>query len=203
MPAATLYSIVGSGNVGSALAQLFDRAGIKATIANTRGPESMRDIVGPLSANIRAVALEEALLSDVVFMAIPFAAVKKFGALLPDWSGKTIIDTVNAFYSPGSTAVLDGRLSTHYVAENLPGADVVKAFNHLPATTLATALDPELGKRVIFIAADSPDAADRIAVLVEKLGLAAVQLGRIDEGGALINVPNALVLRNFLERPLH
>jgi predicted dinucleotide-binding enzyme len=59
----------------------------------------------------------------------------------------------------------------------------------------------EVGKRVIFIATDVPAAGDRIAELVGDLGLAAVQLGRIDEGGLLVQAPNALVPRDLVERP--
>ena len=198
MTTPTRYAIAGSGNIGAALARLFARAGIEVSIANTRGPES----IGDLGAGVRAVSLEQALESDVIFMAIPFPAVEQFGKSRPDWSGKTIVDTTNAHYSPNSADVLQGRLSAHYTAEKLPGADVVKAFNQLPANTLAAELDPELGRRVIFIATDVPAAGDRIAGLVEDLGLAAVQLGRIDEGGRLIQAPNALVLRNLVERPL-
>jgi hypothetical protein len=51
-------------------------------------------------------------------------------------------------------------------------------------------------------ASDSPDPGDRIADLIGDLGLPAVQLGRIDEGGHLVQAPNALVLRNLIERPL-
>ena len=55
---------------------------------------------------------------------------------------------------------------------------------------------------MIFVASDTPAAADPIGALIGKLGLSAVQLGRIDEGGRLIEAPNALVLRNLIERPL-
>lgn len=192
------YSIVGSGNIGSALARLFARAGIEVRIANTRGPES----VPPLGAGVHAVTLGEALTSDVIFLAIPFPAVERFGTSLPDWTGKTVVDTTNAHYAPDAAEILQGRLSTHYVAEKLPGAQVVKAFNQLPANTLAAELDPGAGRRVIFIATDWPDAGDRIAALVGDLGLAAVQLGRVGEGGRLIQAPDALVLRNLIERPL-
>jgi predicted dinucleotide-binding enzyme len=136
-------------------------------------------------------------------MAIPFGAIEHFGTSLPDWTGKTVVDTTNAHYTPNSADVLQGRLSSQYTAEHLPGADIVKAFNQLPANTLAAELDPELGRRVIFIATDSPPAGDQIAELVAALGLAAVQLGRINEGGALIQAPNALVLRNLIEQPLY
>ncbi len=202
MTTPTRCAIVGSGHVGSALAQLFARAGIEVAIANTRGPESLGSLVASLGSGVRAVPLAEALESDLIFMAIPFPAVEQFAASLPSWSGKTVVDTTNAHYAPNSASILQGRRSTHYVAEKLAGADVVKAFNQLPAETLAAELDVEVGRRVIFVASDSPEAAERVAKLVGDLGLAAVQLGRIDEGGRLIEVPNALVLRNFIEQPL-
>ena len=122
---------------------------------------------------------------------------------MPDWTGKTVIDATNAHYEDNGVAILQGRLSAHYTAEKLPGSDVVKAFNQLPAKTLAAPLGPGVGKRVVFLASDSADAGDRVAALVEDLGMAAVQLGRIAEGGRLIQVPNALVLRNLIERSLY
>jgi predicted dinucleotide-binding enzyme len=195
-------AIVGSGNVGSALARLFARAGIEVSIANTRGPESISELASSIGPGVHAVAAEEALTSDVIFMAIPFGAVEQFGKSLPDWTGKTVIDTTNAHYTPNRDAILNGRTAARYVAEHLPHAKVVKAFNQLPANTLQAELNPDDGRRVIFISTDSPDAGDEIAELVSTLGLAAVQLGRTDEGGRLIEVPNALVLRNLIERPL-
>jgi len=195
-------AIVGSGNVGSGLARLFARAGIEVSIANTRGPESISELASSIGPGVHAVAAEEALTSDVIFMAIPFGAVEQFGKSLPDWTGKTVIDTTNAHYTPNRDAILNGRTAARYVAEHLPHAKVVKAFNQLPANTLQAELNPDDGRRVIFISTDSPDAGDEIAELVSTLGLAAVQLGRTDEGGRLIEVPNALVLRNLIERPL-
>jgi 8-hydroxy-5-deazaflavin:NADPH oxidoreductase len=55
---------------------------------------------------------------------------------------------------------------------------------------------------VVFISSDSPESSAHIAQLTETLGLSPVQLGRIGEGGPLIQVLNAFVLRNFTERPL-
>jgi predicted dinucleotide-binding enzyme len=202
MSTPTRPAIVGSGNIGSALARLFARAGIQVSISNTRGPESIRPLAASLGAGVHAVGLDEALESDLIFMAIPFPAIEGFGKSRSDWTGKTVVDTTNAHYAQGSAEIRQGRSAAEYTAEQLPGADVVKAFNQLPADTLAAELDPELGRRVIFIATDRPEAGDRIADLVADLGLAAVQLGRLDEGGRLIEVPNALVLRNLVERPL-
>ena len=49
------YAIVGSGNIGTALARLFARAGIAVDIANTRGPESLRELTGTLGPAVRAL----------------------------------------------------------------------------------------------------------------------------------------------------
>ena len=196
------YAIIGSGNVGSALATLFVRAGVAVSIANTRGPDALAGLTEALGPTVHPVTLEEALDSDVIFMAIPFGAVERFGRSLPDWTGKTVVDTTNAHHTPNWAEILGGRTSSRYTAEHLPGAAVVKAFNQLPANVLAAELEPGAGRRVIFLAADDPAAADRITKLIEALGLAAVQLGRLDDGGRLIQAPHGIVLRNFLERPL-
>lgn len=196
------YAIVGSGNIGTALATLFARAAMDVNIANTRGPESIRQLTTSIGTSVHAVELDDALDSEVIMMAVPFPKAVEFGASLADWTGKTVVDTTNAYLTPNSADILQGRLSTHYAAERLPGAEVVKAFNQLPANILAAELHPDVGRRVVFVATDFPRAGDRIADLVNDLGLAAVQLGRIDEGGRLIQARNALVLRNFIEQPL-
>ena len=203
MTTPTRHAIIGSGNIGSALARLFARAGIEVSIANTRGPESIRQLAASLGSGVHAVPLKEALESDVIFMAIPFGAVETFGTSLPDWTGKTVVDTTNAHYTPNSADVLQGRLSSQYTAEHLPGADIVKAFNQLPANTLAAELDPELGRRVIFIATDSPPAGDQIAELVAAPRPGRRATGPNQRGRRLIQAPNALVLRNLIEQPLY
>ena len=199
----TRYAIVGSGNIGSALARLFGRVGLEVRIANTRGPHTISELAASVGPSVLPVSLAEALTCDVIFLAIPFPAVEQFGKELHDWTGKTIVDATNAHYAPDHAAdILKGRLSSHYVADVLPGARVVKAFNQLPAQVLAARVSSAQGRRVVFVSSDSPESSARIAQLTETLGLSPVQLGRIGEGGRLIQVPNALVLRNFTEQPL-
>jgi len=199
----TRYAIVGSGNIGSALARLFGRVGLEVRIANTRGPHTISELAASAGPSVLPMSLAEALTCDVIFLAIPFPAVEQFGKELHDWTGKTIVDATNAHYAPDHAAdILKGRLSSHYVADVLPGARVVKAFNQLPAQVLAAPVSSAQGRRVVFVSSDSPESSARIAQLTETLGLSPVQLGRIGEGGRLIQVPNALVLRNFTEQPL-
>lgn len=199
----TPYAIVGTGNIGSALARLFGRAGLGVRIANTRGPRTISELAASAGPSVLPMSLADALARDVIFLAIPFTAVEQFGKELPDWTGKTIVDATNAHYAPNAAKdILEGRLTSHYVAEVLPGARVVKAFNQLPAQTLAAPVPPAQGRRVVFISSDFPESSAQIAQLANALGLSAVELGRIGEGGRLIEVPNALVLRNLTEQPL-
>jgi len=138
MPADTRYAIVGTGNIGSALATLFGRAGVEVRIANTRGPDTISELAASAGPSVLPASLAGALACEVIFMAIPFTAVEQFAKELSDWTGKTIVDTTKAQYAPGhAEQILKGRLSSRYVADVLPGARVVKAFNQLPAQTLA------------------------------------------------------------------
>jgi len=195
-------SIIGAGNVGSALAHVFARNHVDACVANTRGPESFPELAVEVGPTVRAVALDEALGSDLIILAIPFLAVEPVGRSRPDWRGKTIVDVTNAFMLPNADALLAGRLSTEIVAEAFPGAETVKAFNQLPAHVLGRDRSAEGGKQVIFVSSNSESASTRVAQLAERLGYSAIELGRIDEGGRLIQARNALTLHNLIELPL-
>ncbi len=121
-------SIIGTGNVGSALARVFARNKVEAVVANTRGPDSFRELAAEVSPTVRAVELDEALESDLIILAIPFLAVESLARSRPDWSGKTIVDVTNAFMLPNSEELLAGRLSTEIVADAFRGVDTVKGF---------------------------------------------------------------------------
>jgi predicted dinucleotide-binding enzyme len=72
------------------------------------------------------------------------------------------------------------------VAKAFTGAGLVKGFNHLPAATLAADPAVEGGHRVVFLASDDEDATAAVATLAKQLGFAPVNLGKLSEGGALV-----------------
>jgi predicted dinucleotide-binding enzyme len=194
------YAIIGTGNVGSALARQFARAGIAVSVANTRGPETIRPLSEELGDKVTAKTLEGALVADVLFLAIPFTAVEAFARNRSDWTGKIVVDQTNAYgVSPEALA---GRLSSDIVAKAVPGASVVKAFNQLPAGVLAREPSQDGGKRVVFVASNDDKAAATIKALAEQLGFSPIVVGRIDEGGRLLHIPGPLVLHNLVEHPL-
>ncbi len=196
----TTYAIIGTGNVGMALARQFARAGIAVSIANTRGPETVRALGEELGPTITVTTLEKAIDADIVFLAIPFVAMEKFAKIRENWSGKIVVDATNAHgVAPEALA---GRPSSEIVAKAMPGAAVVKAFNQLPAGVLAQNPAQNGGRRVIFMASDDEAAALTVKALAERFGFAVILVGRIDEGGRLIHIPGPLVLHNLVEYPL-
>jgi len=199
MTSAVQYAIVGTGSIGGVLAQRFSDHHVPALWANTRGPESID--VTELSASITPATLDTALDADVIILAIPFLQVRELGGRLADWSGKIIVDTTNAFLVPNSEQILGGRLSTEFNAEAFPGAAVVKSFNQTAARQLAEKRPPEVGRRVVFVSSNDPAASAAVAGLCTDLGFAPIELGRINDGGVLIQARNALVLRELYELP--
>jgi predicted dinucleotide-binding enzyme len=137
--------------------------------------------------------------ADIILLALPFAAIETFGRTKDQWRGKIVIDATSAYHVP--PGYLAGRLSSDVVAAALPGAAVVKAFNHLPAAVLARDPSQNGGRRVVFISSNDDDAANEVKILAERLGFSPIPLGRIDEGGRLLQIDGGLILHNLVEWP--
>jgi predicted dinucleotide-binding enzyme len=198
----TSIAIIGAGAIGHALATNFARAGVDVLIANRAGPASLAKVAA-LGASVHASTMEQALAADIVIFAIPFTAIKEAMQQAPAWQARIVVDATNAIDFPAFTPTdLGGRASTHVVADAVPGARVVKAFNTLPAAYLAA--DPAQGdrKRVLFVSGDDAAANRDVAALIERLGFAATVLGKIEEGGRLQQFGGVLTNLDLGLRPL-
>ena len=60
--------IIGSGAIGTAFARTLARAGIEAIISNSRGPDSLKELVRELAPSIKAGRREEAARADIVLL---------------------------------------------------------------------------------------------------------------------------------------
>jgi predicted dinucleotide-binding enzyme len=131
--------IIGAGNIGLAVAKTLSRAGIAATIANSQGPDSLKESVGALGPTIKAGTREQADSADIVLIAVNWSKLPAAVAGLPTWDGRIVIDANNPIEAPLFKPVeLHGRISGQVVAELVSGARLVKAFNHLRADVLAS-----------------------------------------------------------------
>src|SRR5713226_4659039 len=182
--------IIGSGAIGTAFAQTLARAGIEATISNSRGPDSLKELARELGPSIKASTREEAARADIVFIAVNWTKLPAALAGLPDWNKRIVIDANNPIEAPLFKPVdLNGRVSSEVFADLVPGASVVKAFNHLRAEILAGDPKAEGGRRVLFYSGDDAAAKAKVASLVDQLGFFGIDLGSLAVGGALAQFP--------------
>jgi hypothetical protein len=179
------YAIVGFGKIGQALAHAFARKNINVTVASRRSPEELAPQAQAIGPTVVAKSLRDALEADTIILAIPFGEHREVAKALPSWKGKTVIDAMNAFGVPPEE--LDGLPSSAFVAKSFIGANLVKGFNHLVAAILATDPVVEGGHRVVFLSSDDEDAIGPVADLSKQLGFAPVNLGKFNEGGALVH----------------
>jgi 8-hydroxy-5-deazaflavin:NADPH oxidoreductase len=180
--------IIGSGNIGSAAASQFVRAGHEVAIANSRGPDSLTGLVEELGAGARAATVEDAArFGELVLVAIPLGRVGE----LPrePFADRVVIDANNYYPSrDGQIEELDRdeTTSSELLARHLEGATVTKAFNTIYAQKLAQDGRPDLppDQRItIFVAGDDQEAKRRVMELVEEIGFAALDTGSLADGG--------------------
>ncbi|QTG16959.1 NADPH-dependent F420 reductase (plasmid) [Agrobacterium tumefaciens] len=193
-------AVIGSGKIGSALAERFHAARIDLLIANSRGPSSLMELTANFGKSVTAVEVEEALRADIVVLAMHFDSVPAAVGGVADWAGRIVVDATNAINFPEFTPRdLGGRLSSEIVAELVPGARVVKAFNTLQAHVLAAEPNTPAGRRVLFLSGDSVEANQTIAKLITDLGFYAIDLGPLAVGAPVQHFAGPLAKMNLLK----
>jgi 8-hydroxy-5-deazaflavin:NADPH oxidoreductase len=182
--------IIGAGNIGRAIAAALAKNGIPATVSNSRGPESLAGIVAAIGPGITAGTREEAAAKDIVFVAVNWSKLPAALADLPDFRGRILVDTNNPIEAPLFKPFdLGDRTSSEIFADMVPGARVVKAFNHLQPHLVSGNPASEGGKRVLFYSGDDTAAKAEIGSLIDRLGFAGIDLGSLAIGGRLVQFP--------------
>ncbi|WP_420226276.1 NADPH-dependent F420 reductase [Pigmentiphaga litoralis] len=182
--------IIGAGNIGRAIAIALARAGISATLSNSRGPESLAETVAAIGPTIQAGTRDEAAAKDIVFVAVNWSKLPAALAGLPDFGQRIVIDANNPIEAPlFKPADLQGRSSSEVVADLVPGARLVKGFNHLLADLVSGDPRREGGRRVLFYSGDDAQAKADVAALIDRLGFFGIDLGALAIGSRLAQFP--------------
>jgi 8-hydroxy-5-deazaflavin:NADPH oxidoreductase len=178
--------LIGAGNIGSQLARLAVRNGYRVVIANSRGPETLADLVAELGDGARAGTAEEAAAAgDVVVVTIPLKAYRSVP--VEPLAGKIVIDTNNYYpQRDGRIAELEDESTTtsELLQAHLPASRVVKAFNHIGWQDLTTDSSPAgtPHRRALIVAGDDPVARATAAGIIDEFGFDVVDLGPLAEG---------------------
>ena len=187
-------AIIGSGNVGKALASSATRAGHAVTLTAT-SPDKAKEVARATMARAAASNQEAVKDAELVVLAVPADKVDDVVAsLAPELDGKVTIDVTNRFNpkDPGST--LDGSSMAEKIQKRAPKAHVVKAFNYAFASNMS---DPNVDGTNLdaFVAGDDKAAKDKALEFARSIGFRPIDAGPLSMARALeaMGILNILV----------
>jgi hypothetical protein len=178
--------LIGAGHIGSQIARLAIATGYNVVISNSRGPETLSELLVELGPGARAATVVEAAKSgDMVVVTIP---LKNYLTVpVEPLAGKIVIDTNN--YYPerdGHIPELDNESVTtsELLQRHLSASKIVKAFNHIYAAELTTHGQPAgtKNRRALAIAGDDQGAKATVTHLLDQFGFDTVDAGPLKEG---------------------
>jgi predicted dinucleotide-binding enzyme len=182
-----ILGIVGAGNVGAQIARRAITVGLDVVIANSRGPETLEELITELSPGAgAATVVDAARAGDAVVVAIPINGYRDLPA--DAFTGKVVIDTGNyypEFFGPVEELEQQPAPTTSELLQQcLPGARVVKACNNLGAADVTTDGLPAgtPGRRALAVAGDDADAKAVVTELLDRFGFDVVDAGPLSEG---------------------
>jgi predicted dinucleotide-binding enzyme len=177
--------IIGAGHIGGNLTRRLSAIGHDVSVANSRGPESLKDLAAETGA--RAVLPEEAVDgADVVVVTIP---LKNIPDLPPNLFAKArdnlvVVDTGNYYPQRDGRipAIEQGTTESRWTSQQL-GRPVVKAFNNIYARHLLEKGLPRgtPGRIALPVAGDDRNAKAVVIALLDDLGFDGVDAGNLDD----------------------
>jgi predicted dinucleotide-binding enzyme len=182
---AKTIGFIGAGHIGSQLARLAVKHGYDVVVSNSRGPDTLKDLVDELGPPARAAtSAQAAAAGDIVVVTIPLKNIG--GVPVAPLAGKIVIDTNNYYpQRDGRIPELDDEKTTtsELLQRHLPASKVVKAFNHIQAAALTTDGQPSgtPNRRALAIAGNDADARRTVADLIDQFGFDVVDMGALGE----------------------
>ncbi len=195
----TTYGIIGAGNIGSQVARAVIAHGHDVVISNSRGPETLADLVADLGPKARAATAAEAgEAGDVVVVTVPLKNLDQVP--VEPLAGKTVIDTNNYYFErDGHIPALDEGTDTtaEMLQRHLPTSRVVKGFNHIEAKDITTDVAPAgtPDRRALATSSDSPEAVALVTDLYDELGFDTVDVSPLSESWRVERDRPAYVVR--------
>ena len=177
--------IVGAGNIGGTLAAHLTRLGHMVTIANSRGPDTLGQVVAKTGATAgtveQAVRGQEVVVVTITQKAVPKLDQELFASLPAE---VIVVDTGNYYpMRDGTLAEIEAGLPESRWVERHLGRPVVKAFNNIYWVSLDTLGKPKgtPGRVALPVAGDDTTAKQTVLGLVELLGFDALDAGGLDD----------------------
>ncbi|GAB4104046.1 NAD(P)-binding domain-containing protein [Micromonospora taraxaci] len=178
--------LIGSGNIGGTVARLAVDAGYDVVLSNSRGPETLTDLVDSLGEHASAgTAQDAARVGDLVVVSVPLKAYR--AVPVEPLAGKVVIDTNNYYpQRDGNFPELDSGdvTSSELLQQHLPESRVVKVFNNIYFAGLAALARPTgaADRSALAIAGDDEAAKAEVTAFLDRIGYDAVDAGSLADG---------------------
>jgi len=182
----TTVGLIGSGKIGGTVARLAVAAGYDVVLSNSRGPETLKDLVEELGPRARAAtAVEAGEAGDLVVVSVPLGAAR--AVPVAPLAGKVVIDTNNYYpQRDGQFPELDDESTTtsELLQRHLPTSKVVKGFNNIYFKHLGSLARPAgaADRSALAIAGDDADAKAAVTAFLDAIGYDTVDAGPLAEG---------------------
>jgi predicted dinucleotide-binding enzyme len=173
--------------------------GYDVVISNSRGPETLTELVTELGPKARAATpAEAAAVGDFAVVTVPLRNYRDIP--VEPLAGKVVIDTNNYYWErDGRIPALDnGEATTSgLLQEHLPESKVAKGFNHIMAKEITTDGSPAgtPNRRALATASDYPEAAEQVTRLYDEFGFDTVNIGLLDDSWRVERDRPAYVIR--------
>ena len=178
--------LIGAGKIGSNLARMAIAAGHHVVLSNSRGPESLADLVAELGERASAASpAEAALAGDLVVLSVPLYALRDVPTV--ELAGKVVIDTSNYFPARDGTVpeLESGEVTvSEFLQEHLEKSKVVKCFNNLYYRHMSFLARPSGApdRTHLTLAGDDAEAKAVAAEFINSIGYSVVDAGPLAEG---------------------
>ncbi|WP_312172444.1 NAD(P)-binding domain-containing protein [Microbacterium sp.] len=195
----TTLGIIGAGHIGSQVARVAVANGYDVVIANSRGPETLADLVAELGSRAKAAtAAEAADAGEVVVVTVPLGRIGELPA--EPLAGKIVLDTNNYYFErDGHIEALDkGETTTsELLQQQLPTSRIAKAFNHIFAADITTDGTPAgtPDRRALATAGDDAEAVAFVTRFYDEIGFDTVNVGPLSESWRVERDRPAYVVR--------
>ena len=181
----TTIGIIGAGHIGSQIARAAVAHGYDVVISNSRGPETLSDLIAELGPKATAATAAEAgAAGDFVVVTVPLKAYQEVP--VEPLAGKVVIDTNNYYFErDGHIESLDSKQATvsGLLQQHLPTSRVAKGFNHIGSADITTDGTPAgtENRRALATASDFDDAAQLVTDLYDEFGFDTVNIGPLSD----------------------
>lgn len=181
----TTIGFIGSGHIGSSVAKAAIAHGYDVVMSNSRGPETLADLVTELGPRASAATgVDAAKQGDFVVVTVPLKAATSIP--VEPLAGKVVIDTNNYYFErDGHIPEIDnGEITVSGLLQrHLPQSKVAKGFNHIQSAQILSDATPHgtPDRRALATASEHPEAIELVTAFFDEIGFDTVVIGPLSE----------------------